>query len=112
MTSVLTAFNDLGPALRLLREKIAGLTQVQVAERTGIAQNRLSRYENGRQLPDMPTLDRLLVCYGVDVVRLGHALEEVRGKVAPKISGNDPEFTAKVQNALVHLGYVKPEPKD
>ena len=98
--------------MRLLREKVAGLTQVEVAERTGIAQNRLSRYENGRQLPDLLTLDRLLDCYGVDLERLGRALKEVRGKPAVKASGGDPEFTAKVQEALVQLGYLKPEPKD
>jgi transcriptional regulator with XRE-family HTH domain len=65
MTSPLRIFNGLGPALRLLRETV-GLKQAQVAERTGIAQNRLSRYENERKLPDLRTLDRLLVCYGVD----------------------------------------------
>src|SRR5687767_8071159 len=105
MPSALTAFSDLGPALRLLREKVAGLTQVQVAERTGIAQNRLSRYENGRQLPDVPTLDRLLGCYGVDAEGLGRALKEVRGKQGARASESDPNFTAKVQDALVQLGY-------
>lgn len=113
MTSTLSAFGELGPALRLLREKVAGLTQVQVSERTGIAQNRLSRYENGRQLPDLPTLDRILACYDVDVERLGRALKEVRGKPTSRTtSGNDPEFTAKVRDALVQLGYPKPEPRD
>ena len=111
MTAPLRAFKDLGAALRLLRESVAGLTQVQVAERTGIAQNRLSRYENGRQLPDVPTMDRLLNCYGADVERLGRALKEVRGKV-PKIPGADPEFTARVQDALVQLGYLKPGPPE
>lgn len=110
MPTTLRSFSDLGPALRRLRE-VAKLTQVQVAERTGIAQNRLSRYENGRQLPDVPTLDRLLGCYGVDVEGLGRALKEVRGKV-PKTSGIDPEFSAKVQEVLKQLGYMKPEPPD
>jgi transcriptional regulator with XRE-family HTH domain len=100
MTSPLRLFSDLGSALRLLLETVAGLKQVQVAERTGIAQNRLSRYENGRQLPDVPTLDRLLAFYGVDVERLGRALKEVRGKRIAKSSGSDPEFTAKVK--VVH----------
>lgn len=112
MTSPLRAFSDLGHALRLLRETVAGLTQVQVAERTGIAQNRLSRYENGKQLPDVPTLDRLLACYGADVERLGRALKEVRGKLVVRDSGTDPEFTAKVREALVQLGYQKPGPED
>lgn len=112
MTSSLRPFSDLGAALRLLRETVAGLTQVQVAERTGIAQNRLSRYENGRQHPDVPTLDRLLACYGADVERLGRAIKEVRSKVAAKASGSDPEFTATVREALVQLGYLKPGPPD
>ena len=60
----------------------------------------------------MPTLDRLLACYGADVERLGRALKEVRGKVVAKASGSDPEFTAKVQEALVQLGYLKPGPPD
>ncbi|HYN21131.1 MAG TPA: helix-turn-helix transcriptional regulator [Thermoanaerobaculia bacterium] len=109
MDSKLHAFKDLGKALRLLRGE---LSQVAVAERTGIAQNRLSRYENDKQVPDLPTLDRLLSCYGVDVERLGRAIKEVRGKPAPKRSGNDPEFTAKVQDALIQLGYPKPDPNN
>ena len=112
MSSTLRAFSDLGAALRLLRETVAKLTQVQVAERTGIAQNRLSRYENGRQLPDVPTLDRLLACYGADVERLGRALKEVRSKLAAKAPGTDPELTALVQKVLAQLGYPTPEPPD
>lgn len=110
MPSSLRPFSDLGAALRLLRETVAGLTQVQVAEGTGIAQNRLSRYENGRQHPDVPTLDRLLACYGADVERLGRAIKEVRAKRTAKAPPSDPEFTAKVQEVLIQLGYPKPEP--
>jgi transcriptional regulator with XRE-family HTH domain len=90
MTSPLRFFHGLGPALRLLRET-ASLKQAQVAERTGISQNRLSRYENERKLPDLPTLDRLLVCYGVDVEGFVRALKEVRGEPVAKASGSDPE---------------------
>lgn len=108
MESKLNAFSNLGEALRLLRDKVAGLTQVDVADRTGIAQARLSRYENGKKIPDLVTLDRLLVCYGVDVERLGRALKEARGVTAPPDSGNDPEFTARVRDALEQLGYPSP----
>ena len=79
MSPVPLPFDDLGSALRLLREEDAALTQVAVAVRTGIAQGRLSRYENDRKIPDVSTLDQLLTCYGVDVERLGRALQEVRG---------------------------------
>jgi len=88
------------------------LEQAQVAERTGISQNRLSRYESEMQLPDLPTLDRLLACYGVDMERLGRALKEVRGKRVANTAGIDPEFTAKVKQALIELGYIKPEEPD
>jgi transcriptional regulator with XRE-family HTH domain len=106
--SKLNAFNNLGDALRILRGKVAGLTQQDVAERTGIAQARLSRYEKGRKIPDLATLDRLLVCYGVDVERFGRALKESRGMAVPPDSGDDPEFTARVQDALLRLGYPSP----
>jgi len=90
MTYPLHFFSALGPALRLLRET-AGLKQAQVAERTGIAQSRLSRYESEKKIPDLPTLDRLLTCYGVDVEGLVRALKEVRGEPVAKASGSDPE---------------------
>jgi transcriptional regulator with XRE-family HTH domain len=111
MAPPLRHFSDLGPALRLLRET-AGLNQVQVAARTGIAQGRLSRYENERKVPDVATLDRLLVCYGVDLEGLGRAIKDVRVKRAAKTPGSNPEFTAKVKQALIEREYIKPEEPD
>ena len=111
MTSPLRTFSDLGPALRLLRET-AGLKQVQVAARTRISQGRLSRYENERKIPDIATLDRLLVCYGVDLEGLWHALEEVRGQQPARSSSSDPELTAIVKKVLAELGYLKPDGLD
>src|SRR5688572_25706336 len=106
MHSGLTVFNGLGPALRRLREKVAGLTQTEVAARSGIAQSRLSHYENGKKHPDLFTLDRLLSCYGVDLEGLGRALKDTQS--AP--SANDPELVARVREMLVELGYSKPSP--
>jgi len=79
MTYTLHTFSGLGSALRLLREA-AGLKRAQVAERTGISQRRISRYEREENIPALPTLDRLLVCYGVDGIGLSRALKEVRGE--------------------------------
>ena len=107
MHSGLSIFNGLGPALRRLREKVAGLTQTEAAARSGIAQSRLSRYENGRKHPDLFTLDRLLSCYGVDLEGLGRALKETQSAPA---SANDPELVARVRDALAKLGYSKPSP--
>lgn len=44
--------------IRLARRR-AGLTQRQLAERTGIAQPNLSAYESGRLVPSPVTLDRI-----------------------------------------------------
>ena len=79
MAYPLHIFSGLGPALRLLREA-AGLKRAQVAERTGISQRRISRYEREENVPDLPTLERLLACYGVDLEGLSRALKEVRGE--------------------------------
>src|SRR5215218_8026843 len=38
----------------------AGLTQRQLAKRTGTSQPALARYESGAALPSLPTLERLL----------------------------------------------------
>ena len=69
------AFSKLGSALRLLRKEVA-LTQAAAAERVGITRSCISHYENDRHRPDLPTLDRLLTCYGVDLEGLQRALDE------------------------------------
>lgn len=107
---MLNVFFGLGPALRRLREKKAGLTQTQVADRTGISQGRLSRYENDRKAPDLSTLDRLLTCYGADLMDLSRALKETRG-VPPPEPASDPELMAHIRAALAELGISTPEPK-
>jgi transcriptional regulator with XRE-family HTH domain len=101
-------FDGLGPALRRLREK-AGLTQTEVAARTAIAQSRLSRYENGRKLPELTTLGQLLACYGENLVGLHRALEEAQG--APSAPANDAELTARIRAILGELGYSQPSPE-
>lgn len=107
---MLNIFSGLGPALRRLREKGAGLTQAQVAAVTGISQGRLSRYENGRKVPDLSTLDRLLTCYGADLEGLRRALKEAQGG-PPPVAASDPELIGLVRAALVELGYSQPSPE-
>ena len=105
MQPKLSIFNGLGPTLRRLREKVVGLTQAEAAARSGIAQSRLSRYENGRKIPDLITLDRLLGCYGVDAEGFVRVLKEAQG--APATPPSDPELMARVREALAELGYSK-----
>ena len=49
---------DMGEALRDRRER-AGLSQAQLATRTGVAQPNIAAYESGRRKPSAAMLDRL-----------------------------------------------------
>jgi DNA-binding XRE family transcriptional regulator len=53
-----------------------GLTQIEVGEATGIAQNVVSAYERGARRPELDALTRLADCYGV-------TLDWLAGRDAP-----------------------------
>ena len=52
-------FDNLGRALALLRE-MRGLSQMALSRRARIGKSQLSKYERGRELPKLDTLERLL----------------------------------------------------
>ena len=58
-------FGNLGRTLRLLRE-LRDLSQGQVAREAGIGKSQLSKYENGRELPKLESLAKVL-----KVLRIG-----------------------------------------
>lgn len=70
-------FSDLGPALRVLREK-RGLKQSEVAGEAGITSPMLSAYETGKQKPSFVTLDKTLAAMSYDAVDLAQALLRIR----------------------------------
>ncbi|GLX01370.1 helix-turn-helix transcriptional regulator [Microtetraspora sp. NBRC 16547] len=49
---------ELGEAVRLRREQL-GLTQTELAERTGLKQPAVARFETGGTMPTIPMLERL-----------------------------------------------------
>ncbi|MEW9554043.1 helix-turn-helix domain-containing protein [Nonomuraea sp. NPDC050783] len=49
---------ELGEAVRLRREQL-GLTQAELAERTGLRQPAVARFETGGAMPIIPMLERL-----------------------------------------------------
>ncbi|MER7130801.1 helix-turn-helix domain-containing protein [Streptosporangium saharense] len=49
---------ELGEAVRLRREQL-GLTQSELAERTGLKQPAVARFEAGGTMPTIPMLERL-----------------------------------------------------
>lgn len=57
------------PAWAIVREarNRAGLTQRELAERAGTSQAAVARYERGRGLPSLDTLDRLVEACGFDL---------------------------------------------
>jgi len=59
----------LGARLRLLRKQ-AGLTQAEVARRTGIHRPNIARVEAGRHTPSLETLTRLATAIGVPTTQV------------------------------------------
>lgn len=57
---------DTAALIRSAREE-SGLSQRMLAERAGITQSTLSRFENGRRLPSIPTLRTILAAAGKQV---------------------------------------------
>jgi transcriptional regulator with XRE-family HTH domain len=52
-------FQDIGKALAILRQQ-RGISQVELAESCGIGRSQISRYESGRELMRLETLERIL----------------------------------------------------
>lgn len=69
--------NMLGRALRAGREA-AGLKQVDVVARTRIAQQKLSRFENGGAIPTPAETDALAHLYGLDETEVGRLVALAR----------------------------------
>jgi transcriptional regulator with XRE-family HTH domain len=59
-------FSNLGRTLSLLRD-LRGLSQAQVAQDAGIGKSQLSKYENGKELPKLDSLEKVL-----NALSLGH----------------------------------------
>jgi transcriptional regulator with XRE-family HTH domain len=55
--------------LKAIRER-RGLTQEQLAEKSGVSRTYLARLETGRQDPTLSTLEKLAKALGVKVRRL------------------------------------------
>jgi transcriptional regulator with XRE-family HTH domain len=58
-------FENVEPTLRFLRE-LKELSQKELAERARVGKSQLSKYENGRELPKLDSLERILNELGAD----------------------------------------------
>src|SRR5215210_8543744 len=59
-------FANLGRTLSLLRE-LRGKSQAWVAREAGVGKSQLSKYENGKELPKLDSLEKVLL-----VLEVGH----------------------------------------
>jgi transcriptional regulator with XRE-family HTH domain len=65
----LAVFQQIGTALRLCREK-KGFSLARLAELAATGKSQLSKYENGRELPKLDSLARVLDALDMEPLRL------------------------------------------
>ena len=69
-------FANLGRALFLLRD-LRGVSQEALARSAGIGKSQLSKYENGRELPKLDSLGKLLATLGVGYLEFFYTMAMV-----------------------------------
>ena len=74
-------FANLGRTLSLLWE-LRGKSQAQVARDAGIGKSQLSKYENGRELPKLDSLEKVLLALEVGHFEFFYTLHLVDGRAA------------------------------
>ena len=52
-------FRHVGAAIRRVRE-LRGIEQIELARRTGLGKSQISKYENGRDLPKLENLGKII----------------------------------------------------
>jgi transcriptional regulator with XRE-family HTH domain len=77
-------FAELGKTLRALRES-KGISQAELARRAGLGKSQVSKYERGKELPQLVTLEKLLGALGAEPLTLfytAHLLKH-RAEISP-----------------------------
>jgi transcriptional regulator with XRE-family HTH domain len=84
-------FTNLGKTLSLLRE-LRGKSQARVAREAGIGKSQLSKYENGKELPKLDSLEKVLKALGVGQFEFFYTLYLVDQRAADvgKELGKEP----------------------
>lgn len=95
---------QLGKVARAAREK-AGLTQLEAAERVGVATEVYGRMERGLLLPSVPTLLRVCRALGVDAnTLLGFSFTKAPVWLAqPPVKDSDPPAVRRLLRTLRRL---------
>jgi transcriptional regulator with XRE-family HTH domain len=74
-------FVNLGRTLSLLRE-LRGKSQANVAREAGIGKSQLSKYENGKELPKLDSLEKVLIALEVGYFEFFYTLHIVDRRAA------------------------------
>ena len=88
-------FTNLGRTLSLLRE-LRGKSQARVAREAGIGKSQLSKYENGKELPKLDSLEKVLIALKVGYFEFFYTLHLVDRRASelelePAGNGDDGE---------------------
>ena len=79
--SCMAMFVNLGRTLSLLRE-LRGKSQANVAREAGIGKSQLSKYENGKELPKLDSLEKVLIALEVGYFEFFYTLHLVDRRAA------------------------------
>jgi len=74
-------FANLGRTLSLLRE-LRGKSQARVAREAGVGKSQLSKYENGKELPKLDSLEKVLIALKVGYFEFFYTLYLVDRRAA------------------------------
>jgi len=83
-------FINLGKTLGLLRE-LRGKSQALVAREAGIGKSQLSKYENGKELPKLDSLEKVLKALDVGHFEFFYTLFLVDQRASELASGENEE---------------------
>jgi transcriptional regulator with XRE-family HTH domain len=81
-------FANLGRTLSLLRE-LRGKSQARIAREAGIGKSQLSKYENGKELPKLDSLEKVLNALKVGYFEFFYTLYLVDRRAADLARGAD-----------------------
>ena len=96
-------FANLGPAFRRARE-LRGMSQAEVAREAGTGKSQLSKYEQGKELPKLESLERVLAVLNLGSLDFFYALHLVdRGTAQPPKSERREDVTAAFDRVMRHL---------
>ena len=102
-------FDNLGRTLSLLRE-LRGRSQAWVAREAGIGKSQLSKYENGKELPKLDSLEKVLIVLEVGHFEFFYTLYLVDRRAADLNRGSGTTADAAVREPSLDDEPVYPPP--